>query len=281
MTYESVQALVEGAEVRELYSFALASGSYHLTSHNEDVVYNAVTYTATPGLSRGNTYVSPLTQHREVELVLPRNHPIVLGLIPTPPRTSHVSIVQIHADSTSSSSDRRQLHYGDIANMLIDKDRAQLRVPGAIDVVFDVDLPVLRLQTTCQHQLYEQGCGIARSGTSIVKTPTVVSVNGIQIEVSALSGWGDQTARFGEIVRTSDGERRSILDHQGTTLIVDVPFATLNNGDALEVARGCDKTPGTCRGDFANIRRFGGHPALGAFTPGKNNPGSPTGKGIG
>ena len=125
----------------------------------------------------------------------------------------------------------------------------------------------------CQHQLYSAGCTVARLG-ALVKTPTVVSVSGRDIVCSSLGAWTYE-AKHGEVVRVSDGERRSIVGQVGGTITVDVPFATLAPGDSLEVARGCDKTTATCRGDFINIKNFSGYPLLPT-----RNPASPTGGGI-
>lgn len=273
-TYPEMDASVQDGDTRDLYTFSLAAGTFTLTSHAEDVVYDSVTYTATPGLARGNVYIPALTQRREIEVSLPRNHAIVLALVPSPPRESRLSIVQVHSNATTASTDRRQIWFGEIAGLEFANKDAQLRVPGAIDLVFDIDLPILRAQRTCQHQLYSVGCTVPRSGSN-VKTPTVSSVDGIEIVCSSLSGWDDQVARGGEVVRTSDGESRSILDHQSNTLIIDVPFGTLEVGDALEVTKGCNKSVDVCRGDFLNIKNFGGHPLL----P-DDNPGSPTGRGV-
>lgn len=269
-----MEASVDDGDIREIYSFAIASGSYNLTSHLEDIVYNSITYTATPGLSRGNVYVSPLTQHREIEVVLPRNHAIVLAMIPFQPRTANVVITRIHSNATSSSDDRRRIWFGEIAGIDIGHKDANLRIPGALDVAFDIDVPILRVQKTCQHQLYSTGCGTARSG-SAVKTTTIASVNGVAISVASLSGWGDQIARGGEILRVSDSERRTILDQVGSDLIIDVPFPTLAVSDSVEVTKGCDKSVDVCRGEFANIRNFAGHPLVPL-----RNPGSPTGRGV-
>ncbi len=270
-----MDASVEGGDVREIYTFSIAAGTFLLTQHSEDVVYDSLTYVATPGLTRGDVFVSDLTQHREITVTLPRNHPVVLALIPIPSRTARVSIVQLHTNATTAASDRSQVWYGEIAALDISTDEVQLTIPGAIDVVFDVDLPILRAQRTCQHQLYSAGCTVPRSGSN-VKTPTVVSASGLEIVCSSLASWADQTARGGDVVRASDGERRTILDQTGATLIVDVPFGTLAPGDSLSVAKGCNKQVSTCRGTFLNIRNFGNHPLLPL-----RNPASPTGRGVG
>jgi uncharacterized phage protein (TIGR02218 family) len=270
-----MDASVEDGDVREIYTFSLASSTYTLTQHAEDIVFDSVTYTATPGLTRGDVFVSDLTQHREIALVLPRNHPVVLALVPIAPRVARVSIVQLHTNATTADTDRSQIWYGEIAALDLSTDEAQLTIPGALDIVFDMDLPVLRAQRTCQHQLYSVGCTVLRNGSN-VKTPTVSAVSGIEISCSSLASWIDQTARGGEVLRVSDGERRTILDQVGNDLVIDVPFGALAPGDSIEVTKGCNKQVSTCRGDFLNIKNFGGHPLLPT-----RNPASPTGRGVG
>lgn len=277
-TYVENENSVQDADLREIYVFDLTTGTHNLTGHDDDVTYDAVTYTSTPGLSRGTVELSPLTQQRQMTITLPIDHAIVLGLLPIPPRDATVTITRVHAGATAASDQRRQIWSGTIAEVQLDGGNgdnpyARIRVSGAVDVLFDVALPVLRVMRSCQHQLYSTACTVTKSGSN-GKTPTVAAVSGTTIATSSLSGWTFQ-ARHGEVIRTADGERRSIIEQSGNAIVVDVPFATLNVGDALQIWRGCDKQASTCAGEFLNIQNFGGHPDVPIA-----NPASPTGKGV-
>lgn len=287
-TYTASEASVQGGDLRELYTFLLATGTYTLTSHDADVTYAAVTYTATPGLSRGNVQMSEVTKQREMVITLPIDHPIVLALLPAPPRVATLTITRIHAGAANDPTERRRIWSGSIAGMQVDGgegEYARIRVPGAVDVAFSVSLPILRAGRTCQHQLYSVGCTVDRDYLTYATqghlvAATAVSQTGSTLVVSNMNNASavahpDQWARHGEVRRLTDGERRSILSHVGTTLIIDVPFSTLLVGDTLEVWQGCDKLAATCKEKFGNLRNFSNHP----FIP-IRNPSSPTGGGV-
>ncbi len=279
MTYLTKEQSTYDGEIRELYSFVLTSGNHQRTTHDEDVTYASVLYSKATGFSRGNVQLSPLTKQREMVLTLPVNDPIVAAMIPSPPRVATVSIVRIHSGATSAPADRRQIWFGSLAGLQIDGDYATIRVPGAIDVAFDVDMPLLRASRTCPHQLYGAGCQVDRDYATYATqghlvAATVLSVNGSSVVISAMPH-AAQWSRHGEVRRLIDGERRSILDQTGTTLSIDVPFGTLAVGNELEVWSGCDKLVATCKAKFSNVANFGGHPLIPI-----RNPWSPTGGGI-
>jgi uncharacterized phage protein (TIGR02218 family) len=275
MSYISNEESNYSADLRELYTFELTTGTVYLTSHDEDVVYGGTTYVATENLSRGNVMLTPLTRQRELSVTLPISNAVALSLIPIPPRTAMLSIVRIYADSLDIEADRRQHWYGAIAGVQVEGDNAILRVPNALDIAFDVRLPILRVSRSCLHPLYSTGCGITRLIT-LRKSTTVASLTDSNtIVCTSLAGWADQYARHGDVERVSDGERRSILDHVGNTIVIDVPFPTLAPGDSIRVWAGCDKQPATCSSKFGNLSNFGGHPHVPIV-----NPASPTGRGL-
>ena len=102
---------------------------------------------------------------------------------------------------------------------------------------------------------------------------TVSSVSGVSLVVAALPQ-PDQWARYGQAYHLASGESRSVLAQVGTTLTLDVPFATIGVGNDLAVYAGCDHSVTTCRTKFNNVANFGGHPHMI-----NENPSSPTGSG--
>jgi uncharacterized phage protein (TIGR02218 family) len=127
-------------------------------------------------------------------------------------------------------------------------------------------------QKQCNHVLYDRGCTVARAG---FKVTTTANASGTTLTLAGIGGNPNGWAKHGDVVRVSDGERRSILEQVGTTVTIDVPFGTFVNGDSVEVYAGCDWLVETCVTKFANVANFGGHPEMPT-----NNPTAPTGYGV-
>lgn len=276
-TFAEDETSVSDSRPIELYDFDLVTTIHRLTSADADVVFGGNLYTAVP-ISRGNTTEVALGQVRETIVSLPVNHAVAQELIGNgiPPRTARLTITQLQ----QTSNETRRVWRGEILGVTTsggedDGGIARLRVPNATDQAFSVALPFAVASKVCNHALYDAGCALPRDPAFRV-TPTVASINGIELVVSTMSGKPDQFAQFGEVLRVADGERRSVLSQLGTTITLDVPFRTLLVGDALEVWAGCDHTVESgCRDKFNNVINFGGHPELPI-----GNPTAPTGFGV-
>jgi uncharacterized phage protein (TIGR02218 family) len=91
---------------------------------------------------------------------------------------------------------------------------------------------------------------------------TVNTANQTAIILATIDGNPDEFFKGGEIVRTSDGERRLIVQQIGTLLTLNFPFKDMDVGDSVEVFAGCDRTVETCKAKFSNVVNFGGHPLI-------------------
>jgi uncharacterized phage protein (TIGR02218 family) len=272
VSYEDDELSVEDSRRVELYAFELPIGARYLTSLDEDITHAGITYTSTP-ISRSDVLQSSVGQVREMVISLPIDHELVQALVANgiPARNARVTITGLQL--RSGETDR--VWRGPIKQIASDDKFARLTVPNATDQALSVTLPFAVISRTCNHALYDAGCTVLRDATRRV-LPTVSGTPvGTTLVVSSISGKPDQWARFGEVVRVADGERRDILSQVGTTLILDAPFGTIANGDALEVWQGCDHEVTTCRDSFSNVANFGGHPLLPV-----GNPTAPTGYGV-
>lgn len=259
MTFDTTERSIQGGRPRELYTFELFGGTYRLTSSKEDETYGGILYTATPGLSRGNVFETPLGEQHAPTVTLPVTHAIASALLANgiPPRTATVTIVRFHDPSDTAY----RVWLGGIAEIATDDQWARLRVPSLLEIAFDVKLPLFKASRVCQHALYGPGCQAVRGGFN---TP-VLTVSGSQITLGIADP--DGYLNGGEIIRVADNVPRTILAQVGGTLIVDVPFTTLAPGDVVNIVPGCDGLPTTCRDKFANIVNFGGHPDLPEVNP--------------
>jgi hypothetical protein len=264
--YAITEASVFDMRPVELYAFDIEGSSFNLTSHDEDFTDGGVLYSATQ-IDHGNISVMEVGRVRELTVNIKISHPLALLLMTRfPTRRRKLTITRLHRDQSagfqsSPTSYLRQIWKGKLQSCESDFPTLRIRVPNAIDAAFDVELPILKAQTICQRHLYTPGCDVARSHLFNV-APTVSAIDGRDLVVSSMFGQVNDWAKYGEVVRLADGQTRGILEQVGTAITLDHPFATLNNGDQIEVWAGCDGLPTTCRTKFGNMANFGNHPHM-------------------
>lgn len=281
MSYDSSERSVQEGEPTEIYTWEFGATTIRLTSAPEDVSVSAQTYTSAP-ISRTNTNAVPLGKVREITIRMSVEHDVAARLVANgiPLRDVRVTIERYHPGSAVV-----RIHRGYVADVTTDGQFASIRVPNSTDDQFSVRLPIAVSQRLCNHTLYDRGCLVDRDypvyqNEPFMSASAVDTVDGVTIVVDALEDDSavarpDDWAKYGEVRRVSDGERRSIVSQIGTTLTIDVPFSDLDVGDDLEVYAGCDHTVETCFVKFANVQHFGGHPDLPT-----SNPHAPTGYGV-
>jgi uncharacterized phage protein (TIGR02218 family) len=131
-----------------------------------------------------------------------------------------------------------------------------------------------RYQKVCRHALYSAGCGaleadFAESVTATAVAGTIVTVTGIA-PASAADGFFTAGT-----LKTASGELRYITKHEGSTLTLMYPLASLSEevnessaGEAsVTIYPGCDHTRSTCVDKFDNVENFGGFPWLPSKNP--------------
>lgn len=141
----------------------------------------------------------------------------------------------------------------------VGRTSAQITVASDL-VILDYDMPHNVYAATCQHALYDSGCGLNRS---------VYAAAGAVASGSNLSliNWAGAltTHQQGSILFTSgvNANVRATVKSvvAGTALVLMYPLPNAPAvGDAFTVWQGCDHTPGTCQARFANVAAFRGFP---------------------
>jgi hypothetical protein len=79
-------------------------------------------------------------------------------------------------------------------------------------------------------------------------------------------GWPDNDLNAGVITLTAKGEKRLIISNVANVININFPFHDAEDGDAVELVRGCDHTYSICDTKFSNTKQFGGFP----YIPGEN-----------
>lgn len=266
MTYFADDSGVATSRPVELYEFVNTLGTIvRRTSHQVDVVHGGNTHAATAGLKRGLSTIANGIDAPEMMVELPMVDPLVdayagVGVVP---QGWTIRITRLQRTSVETEP----VFFGYVRSIDLSSDLvAAFRVTQLLDDSPDTPIPNVILSGLCNHTLYDSLCKALRVLHTI--SPTIVSIdpdNPRIIVVDSVGGFGSDAVRFGDCVHVVSGEKRSVTDHSGTTLTLDVPLPNAGPlaaapGHVLDVFKGCDRLPTTCRDDFANIINFGGHP---------------------
>jgi len=258
MAFLDTEQSVHGGTVVEMFRFAVSGAtSRYYTSWQEDITafFNA-TYTAIP-ITRSAIAVGPTVDAPPLEVTMPFNADLITDLLfKTPPRKAELRIFRSHS-TTPTAFNSKQIWRGLVGYAGLRGPRtAVLTVQSDMSSALDTPISSLCYQTLCNHVLYDARCTVDK--TSFDQATTVSSISGNVVTVGTLSAAPDQTYKGGEIVRDSDGERRTIVDQTGTALTLMLPFRELAVTDAVTCYQGCDHLRATCNTKFSNLVNFGG-----------------------
>ena len=255
MAYLDDDQSVHDGQPIELYKFEgpSASLSFYYTSYHDNVLYLGDTYVAVP-LARNSIRVSAVDRQPEMVVQLPRNLDIVQEYaFSVAPRNLELTVFRMH----TITGDAITYWSGSVSGFSVSGDVAKLRSASKLGDALDTEIPAVYYQSLCNHRLYDTRCGVVEA--SFTTATTVSSVSGTTVVVGAV---GPNTHKAGEIVRASDGERRTIVAQSGTTLTITHPFRELNVSDSVDLKAGCDHSVSTCKTTFSNVINFGGHPNI-------------------
>ena len=115
-----------------------------------------------------------------------------------------------------------------------------------------------RYQRTCPYVLYGKGCFIDETSFSVAGVIAARADLTLTIPEAALQPSGFYT---GGMIEASDGKRRYITVHTGSTIVIsrDLPgLVDLN----VNLFAGCDRSRTDCIDRFDNVVNFGGFPFL-------------------
>lgn len=256
---QAASAPIEG------YEFVGSATTWRYTSHLESVVIGGDTYTPLAGLQRGRIELGTTRDTPTLTVRLPSSTPVVQHYaLASPPRSLQLNVYRLQ----EVSGEWKKWWHGDITAIKPAGLTAEVKCPSHLAARLATNVPGLSVLSHCNHYLYDARCRVARASFDHATTVAGVSAtDGRIITVAGVGAFADQYFRAGEIVRDTDGERRTIVDQVGAILKVVAPFRALANGDAVTMYAGCDHTYATCSSKFSNVANFGGFPTMPTFNP--------------
>jgi uncharacterized phage protein (TIGR02218 family) len=254
----------------ECFTFGTTVGTnYYWTTVDWPIAYNGVTFLASGPLVSGLKYKA--TTGLEVD-----KQQIIVAARPTDLINGAPFLAALRDGAFDGASVQRDrvfltspggavvggvtLFKGRISTIdQVGRTQAILTVASDL-VILDYDMPHNLFSPTCNHILYDAGCGVIR-GTYAAAGTAGAGSTANQINFAGTAALHAQGA-----IVFSSGQNANVRATVKTvsvgsflTLMYPLPFAPAA-GDAFTVYAGCDHTLATCQSQFNNKANFRGFP---------------------
>lgn len=267
MTYLTQDGSVQASRPVELYAITNTLGVVtRYTSHQVDFTFDGFTWTAKPGLKRGQFAIMSSADVPEMTVEMPVSDSVVAAYcgVGVPPQRWTVAITSVQADT----GDSKPIHQGYVSECAMSGHVAVFRVAQLTGDALEQPIPSLLASRLCPHVLYDAQCGVDRNANDVATTITIDTGNTRLLTVASIGAFGAHDFILGELLHAASGERRTIVGHDTLDIEIDVPLpTTAANGDSVTIFRGCARTVEECRVKFNNVLNFGGAPHMVTTNP--------------
>ena len=113
--------------------------------------------------------------------------------------------------------------------------------------------PKLVCKTTCNHRVFDQGCGL--DIVTWAFDGTVSAISGNTITITGLDAVGNYFGG-GYVIRNEDNNARMITRQSGDVIDINSSIPIFQNGDVVQVVPGCNGNKSTCENTFGNLMNF-------------------------
>lgn len=235
------------ATITELYEFLVDGTYYTFCPKVTSVVFNGRIFTPTI-ISRGAIQLTDNFLKNNLQVKMSRTHSFARMLLTYTPEVPVT--LTIYRNSTVYW--RGQVLGANGSGLFIELDC----LTNYSKTLRPAITP--RIQLTCRHQLYSEGCGLIKSNFGFSTTIATI-ISGLEFTVTSVNSNPDSYYLNGEIFWNN--QRRNIIKQIGTSLKISYPFIGTLTGSAI-IYPGCDKIENTCNVKFNNRLNFGGFSRL-------------------
>lgn len=260
MTYATEIAEAQQEAMPEFYEFFSGGEFSYYTSFNEGLIFKSNSYAPT-SIRRGG--FSQDTQFGKVEVQISAAITDLfaqyIANLPLEPVT-----VTIYRAIKSDLSDYIILFTGTVKSVTI-KDRTASARCESRSTLLEARLPRIIYQSFCNHDVFDDGCGLNEVAWRV--TATITGISGYTLTSTSFGAKPNKYFTGGRIQFLTD--HRLVTAHDGSNdLNLQLPFdARLGIGDSVFALPGCDGNPSTCKNKFNNLTKYLGMPYIPSHNP--------------
>jgi uncharacterized phage protein (TIGR02218 family) len=266
MSYDNKESSVSSGQPFELYLFQTQDQSWRLTSAGEARLYQGGAY-APETILRTNTSANSEVKGGHIKVTIPKDHAIAqlfIAFIPNTPLT----LVIYRGHEGELESEMKVAFTGRVLlGRFTTDDTCELDCAPDSEIL-KRSIATACFQRPCNRMLFDAGCGLSRDLWFIAGIVQSVSNDGLTIAIPECAGKSDGWFASGHIEKGS--ERRMIIAHAGSDIVLMNVLNGLQAGDLVKVYAGCDRTysgPNGCTTKFNNGANFMGWEWIPAKNP--------------
>lgn len=266
-TYATLESGVEGSRPLEIYKIDLDGTSYYYTSDESQVTVGGIDY-APIAIGRSAIRVGGDSAGQRVTITMPSDTPPAsLYRSSVPGRKAKVWVWRLQRDESPAFDTVALQFKGRILSVGYPNDGFIADLNCLSDeVALNRNIPRITFMSSCNHVLYDSGCGVDPSAFDVIGTVSAESGSVITLPGASSQPDGFYTGGYCRPV-SGVADFRLIIDHTGNDLTLLLPFSATVLGAQVQAFAGCDHTiTGDCATKFDNVIEFGGF----AFVPNRN-----------
>lgn len=249
MSYESRELSVFGGAPVECYKFTKVASQWLFTDSDEVASIPQGTF-APEVISRGNIRQDNEKGAGSVDVSLAADNSFAAQFIPyLPTSIVFLAIYRFHR----GDADVFTVFNGEVSSARLTKDGEVILFCTPLAYRMGKRIPSTTFQSRCNHATYSVWCGADKNDFKLIGPVSAVVDD--TISCANFAAQPDQWLRNGWVERI-DGDRRFILDHIGTTIVVDAPFLDLAPGEAITAYGGDERTEEVCNTKFNRLPNY-------------------------
>lgn len=262
--YTDTEISVHSGSPVEVYKFTGTFQNYYYTSAELAVTVNGQEYIPAEIERTGVSAGTQNDDNLQIELTMPYDLQIALDYaFQISPPDLTLELLRYH-EGTNPATDWITYWKGPVTSWSGAGHKVKALVPSIFSTILRGEIPSVHYHQPCNHVLYDSLCKL--TAALYRQATTITSVDENSIEVAA-DGYADEYLQAGEIVNTTKGERRLIVNNVADLLTINFPFHNAEVGDSVYLYVGCNHSFTMCKNKFSNSINYGGFPFVPADNP--------------
>ena len=248
-TFEEREASRYGGQPVEGYRFVQGETSWLYTSADREITLPIGAFSPET-LTRTGLVHSGEDSGEAIKVTVPATNPVAglfIGEVPSSP--VWFTLYKAHR---GDEGETLTAFTGKITSAVFRETSCELSATSVATAILR-SVPVLQMQTPCNHVLYSAECGA--NPTSCRDSVTITTVDGRTVTSNDFGLRADGWFNAG-LLNAADGETRFIADHVGNTVTLLSPLPGLESLDGCWAFWGCDHLEATCDSKFDRLVSF-------------------------
>ena len=238
----------------ELYKIWVGSTYWYYTNGDVAVVFDGQTYDPAT-ISRGSTEYNSQLDVNTMKIQFSRvTEPLVQYIAQNPIDITWIEVSRLFRDQ--SPLEKSVIFIGQIKSVSFRGLSAEAECVG-FEHFLKMPIPVWRYQTTCNHRLFDSGCGKVKADYKVV---AIITLDATKTKLTSTT-FGDYVAGYFTYGLVEfESESRTIIAHSGNTITIAYKMVNLVDNNTVDTYPGCDGRIKTCRNKYDNIINYLGFP---------------------